>query len=187
MYEKVVVPVDGSEISEAVLPYADELARKVGSHLAFIGVCSEQERPFEHLFRMRVSELADRMTCQGFSASSTFVYGHPVDEIIKFSGEIGATLIAMSSHGHSGFHEWSLGGVAEKILLRAPMPLMLVPGRHPEDAQLPTGKFQRILMPLAGSNPEPVALPWVKELAQKTEARFFCCKSCLHPVKSWGL
>ena len=55
----------------------------------------------------------------------------PADEILKRADEIGAELIAMGSHGRSGFLEFFLGSVSRKVLDRARCPVLVV--RSPSD------------------------------------------------------
>lgn len=173
MYEKIVVPLDGSENSESSLSYAEGLARLFGSELDFIGVGSDQERPFEHLFHKHIENVAREFKDRGLNSRAVFTYGHPADEILKYSNEVNPSLIVMATHGRSGFAEWTVGGVAEKVLLHAPMPVLLIPRKHPGARQAAPAKFERILLPLAGSSPGPTALPWAKELAKRAKAKIF--------------
>lgn len=173
MYEKVLVTLDGSETSETVLPYVEELARSLGSDLSFISVCPEHERNLDRIWREHLEDLAGRFKAKGLTARAVFTYGNPVEEILRYAHEIGANLIAMSTHGRSGFVEWTVGGVAEKVLIRARVPLLLIPGKRELAGTVKSGKFERILVPLAISESGPNALPWAKELARRTGAKLF--------------
>jgi nucleotide-binding universal stress UspA family protein len=56
--------------------------------------------------------------------------GDAADTILTVVGEEQAALIAMATHGRSGVRHWVLGSVAEEVLHRATVPLLLVRGHH---------------------------------------------------------
>lgn len=187
MYHKVIVPIDGSENSEVVLPYIEELARNFGSELNFISVSAEPERTLGRLLQRHLETLVNEFKTKGLKASGFYTHGNPVEEITKYAQEMSADLIVMATHGHSGFVEWAIGGVAEKVLIRATEPILLIPVKHKEIKPQDNYKFKRILLPVAGSGPSPVALPWAKELARKTNAKLFLLNVILSTSKVVGI
>lgn len=180
MYQKMIVPLDGSENSERVLPYAGELAQKTHGELAFIGVCSEHERSFEYLFKKYVQDVAAQFKNKGLQARSAFLYGNPAEEITRYAEANGANLIALATHGRSGFKEWTLGGVAEKILLHSSKPVLLISPKVQETGVEKEARFKNILVPLDGSELGAAALPWAKELCKRTNGKL----SLLHVIMS---
>ena len=87
-------------------------------------------------------------------------FGRPANEILAFAGEVGADLIVMSAHGRSGISRWVFGSVADRVLRGATCPVLLV---RAGPAQLRT-TYQRILVPLDGSELAEQILPYVKAL-----------------------
>jgi nucleotide-binding universal stress UspA family protein len=63
----------------------------------------------------------------GVECQTKTVEGNPGDEIVDYAAKIGADLIVMGSHGHSGVRRLLLGSVAEKVLHRTPCPVLVVP------------------------------------------------------------
>jgi nucleotide-binding universal stress UspA family protein len=173
MYEKMIVPLDGSENSETVLPYVEELAKIIHCELTFVGVCSEYERSFEYLFKKYVQDMAVQFKNKGLQSRAAFLYGSPSEEIIKYADANSASLIALATHGRSGFKEWLLGGVSEKILLHSSKPVLLISPRGQKDSSVKRVKFQNILVPLDGSEMGAAALPWAIELGKKTKGKLF--------------
>ena len=146
MYRKILVPVDGSELSECSL---DEVGRVAGeqsevlllrvvepafslaSDASAAGFVPEKiQRQFEARNRAEAGEyvelLADRLKKKGVKARAKTVAGAPAAEVIKSASEEGADLIIITTHGRSGISRWALGSVADKVLRTSRIPVLLV-------------------------------------------------------------
>jgi nucleotide-binding universal stress UspA family protein len=187
MYEKIIVPLDGSENSEKVLPYIEELAKRTHCELIFLGVCSEHERSFEYLFKKHIQDLAVQFNNKGLKSRSVFLYGSPSEEIIKYADDNDASLIAMATHGRSGFKEWVLGGVSEKILVHSSKPILFISPKGEGDKAAKGTSLQKILVPLDGSELGAVTLPWAKELCKSTNGKLFLLHIIVSPSKTVGM
>ncbi len=187
MYEKVLVSLDGSEASEIVLPYAEELAQRLNSELDIIGVCAEHERVLEHLLNNYLNDLISQLKSKGIRARVVFLYGNAAEEILDYANKINASLITMATHGRSGISRWLLGSVAEKVLRGATTPLLLVSEKWRKVKPTENPVFRRILVPLDGSALGAAALPWAKELAKRTNAELFLLHVILSPYKVTGV
>ena len=187
MYERVIVPLDGSQNSERVLPYVEELAQRTHCDLTFVGVSSDQERSFEYIFKKYVQDLAVQFKNKGLRAQSAFLYGSPSEEIIRYADTNGASLIAAATHGRSGFQEWILGGVSEKILLHSSKPVLLISARQPGTGATKSTSLQNVLVPLDGSEAGEAALPWAEELAKSTNGRLVLLRVVLSTSKVVGV
>ncbi len=177
MYESIVVPLDGSESAEVGLSYAEELTRRFNSKLAIVGVVYGQHRTFERLFGKYLDDLARRFQGEGLQAKAVLLNGDPAEQILHYATESGG-IIVMASHGRSGFTEWGIGGVAEKVLVGATRPVLLVSEKHPL-SKAGDQKLERILVPVDGSALGDAALPWAKELAKRTNAMLFLVHAIL--------
>ncbi len=123
--KKALVPLDGSIISESVLPYIGEIARNLDMELTLLRVIHRTENNFveaEEYLRNWCQRLAE----QGVSAGYQVRVGSAADQIIEFADESAADLIAMTTHGQTPINMFSLGSVAQKILLDGSSPLFLV-------------------------------------------------------------
>ena len=150
MYKKILVPLDGSALAEAILPHVTEVARihnaevvllRVALAHAFPGVDPtegqvEAVREAEKYLEAMEKEQKERHV----KVSSVVRYGHPAEEILDHAAFAVIDLIAMSTHGRSGVSRWVLGSVAEKVLRASSTPLLLVrapgAGEHASEAKL---------------------------------------------------
>jgi len=142
----IVVPLDGSDLAEGVLPTVTELARKLDLEVVLVrayaipyGAYSAGEgfydpvnleallgmlkqETFDYLEK-KVTELKRRgLTKVSFVAKE----GLSADEIIKFARETPANLVAMSSHGRSGIKRWVLGSVTETVVRHSGDPVLVM-------------------------------------------------------------
>jgi nucleotide-binding universal stress UspA family protein len=122
----VLIPLDGSAIAEAVIPVAMTLGP---SRVTFLHVEEELDAPAaaEAMFvsaREHAGLADDR--CLALVRR-----GRPADAILAAANEVGATLLALSSHGRTGFNRLVLGSVAEEVVRAASTPVLLVrAGEH---------------------------------------------------------
>jgi len=181
MCEKILVPLDGSQISEAILPYARFLSDKLKLGVELIHVIdSESPAPASAAGQGRYQKV---MSAEGSGSldylkkvavsfvTSTKVdclveHGKPAEVIVDRAAGNSRTLIAMTTHGRSGINRWLLGSVADKVLHAAANPLLLVRGGEKTPA-LGAAVLKRVLVPLDGSPLAETVIPYTVELAQK--------------------
>ncbi|OGN99695.1 MAG: hypothetical protein A2Y90_04820 [Chloroflexi bacterium RBG_13_52_12] len=123
--KKALVPLDGSYISESVIPYISEIARNLEMELTLLRVIPRTENNFtdvETYLRGWCRRLAEEDVSAGYEVR----VGSPAEQIIDYADEIATDLVAMTTHGETTINMWSLGSVAQKILLGGNSPLFLV-------------------------------------------------------------
>lgn len=169
MYERIIVALDGSELAEVAIPYAQELALRLGSELDVVTVC-EPPCEQESMQKVYIDNMAAELGRSGIRLHSVLLYGKAADAILDYSERNKINLIAMSTHGRSGVSRWVMGSVADKVLRGASCPILLISARKSEEPKLETVVLKRILLPLDGSPLGESALPHVEELASKTNA-----------------
>jgi nucleotide-binding universal stress UspA family protein len=141
MYNKILVPLDGSELAEKALVQAEQMARMFGSEIILFEVVpfmpiygspelvtplivDEKQRESVDAY---LAKLAGELKQKGFNVSTMVKTGQQVAlEIIEFSKERGVDLIIMCTHGRSGITRWVLGSVTLKVLTRAETPILLI-------------------------------------------------------------
>ncbi len=168
MYERLLVPLDGSLLAENVLPYVEELARRLDSEVILLTACAPSEpldRPLRAYLDRRVGELQSL----GLKASALIVHGDPAEEILTFAEQNAIGLIAMSAYGRSGISRWNLGSIASKVLQKSSAPVLLTRASSLEEA-LSERQMQRILVPLDGSPLAEQALPYVESLVRGSDS-----------------
>jgi len=175
MYGKILVCLDGSELAELALPYAEELAGRLGSevHLLSVGDSAEAEDYHkQEVYLEQVREATKRGAERYRGASSdgavqvkgSVVVGRAADEILDYGDKEGVGLIVMATHGRSGIRRWALGSVAEKVVRASKRPVVLVRARGARGDLREKGVLNRVLVPLDGSKGSETVLPYVEEL-----------------------
>jgi nucleotide-binding universal stress UspA family protein len=201
MYKRILVPLDGSKTAEAVLPYARLLAGAlkvpvelltvvdvvdIGTHIP-----SEHFMDLDALIKDQVlrHEKYLKNVAQSFQSenvSCTVQKGIAGGGIISKAGADQGTLIAMATHGRSGFRRWLLGSVAEKVLRAANNPLLLVRAKD-KAASDGAVAIDSVMVPLDGSELAESILPPVVDLVKaiKLAVRIMRCYSVTDVVSSY--
>jgi nucleotide-binding universal stress UspA family protein len=180
MYSKILIPLDGSQTAEKVLPYARYLAGKFKIPVELLAVVDIAEMAthisadsarfldtmIENGMRSSESYLQGiAATFPGAKVDCTVEKGRAEETIIEKGETDKAVLIAMATHGRSGLNRFLLGSVAEKVLRGAANPLLLV--RATEQAKVDgTAGFKTVIVPLDGSELAESVLPTVTHAAK---------------------
>ncbi len=147
---KILVPLDGSELAELVLPHVEVLAKQGDVELVdvvLLRVCDPQvissdypdgmslsweEHMEQEAARYKVeskqylSGVEKRLRDSGIKVRSQTLVGRVADEIVDYVSRSPVSLIAMATHGRSGISRWAYGSVTEKVLLGVSTPIFLV-------------------------------------------------------------
>jgi nucleotide-binding universal stress UspA family protein len=170
MWKKILVPLDGSDLAELALPYAEELANAFKSEIILLHVSDPADTHHRHMHELYVKEVADRIRERIRKVSPVVVSGKAADEIISYAEKNDVGLIIMTSHGRSGIMSWATGSIASKLLQATAVPMLLVravkPGRKVQRPVL----LNRILLPLDGSEAGEAAVGYVGELMSRLES-----------------
>lgn len=143
MYQKILIPLDGSSRAEAILPHVESLAQTMGAILILLQVVDPIAGAvgLDGLSPIVLNELLDReaeaagtyleakreeLVAKGITASSRMRYGAVVSTIIEVANADGVDLIALASHGRSGLARLFYGSVAAGVLQRADRPLLII-------------------------------------------------------------
>ena len=184
MYKKMLVPLDGSELAEVVLPYAKELAGRLDLDLTLLHVCESQPES-QFMCRAYLERAADIVRVQSREVQSKtgapsekkaveaqihVVHGHPAEGILRYAEENKPDLILMATHGHSGIRRWALGSVADKVLRQSKIPVWLVRANIPEEIIHDEWPKRTLLVPLDGSKFAESVLPHVQALTKQRGA-----------------
>ena len=148
MYERILVPLDGSPMAEQVLPYVSALGKAFGSSVtlyrAFDPVDESLSDPAHGVYIDRLASafrntaldylgrVKSSMTELGDSVTTSAHEGAAASLIVNEAANDPNTLIAMSTHGRSGITRWVLGSVADKVLRAACNSLMIIRARPQE-------------------------------------------------------
>jgi nucleotide-binding universal stress UspA family protein len=172
----VLVPLDGSELADAILAHVERFLGAGPCDVVLLRVLlggAEGTAPAQAKLERLAAEahLANtraRLEALGARVTTLVREGDPATEILHAIDRHIPTLVAMTSHGRSGVLRWVRGSVAERVLRSCSTPLLLVtPHVGPNaDAQ----RFRRILLPLDGGERSAAILPMVEDLARRHES-----------------
>jgi nucleotide-binding universal stress UspA family protein len=145
----VLVPTDFSDASETALRYGKALATAFGASLHVVHVIEEpygqpwaveaygfslaslQEEWIKDARGRLAASLSDEER-SGLQAVTTTVLGHPVMEILRYADEQAIDLIVMGTHGRGPLGHVVLGSVAERVVRKAPCPVLTVRAKERE-------------------------------------------------------
>lgn len=176
MFEKILVPVDGSAFSEQIVDDLQPILQLDYPELHLLRVIqplrlSEYERKPKEANEY-LEGLTRKLSARRAKLFSHVEIGDPAAMILGFAAEHAVSLVAMSTHGHGGMLRWVRGSVAERVLRRCPVPVLLTN----KEGRAETQGFRRILVPLDGSDTAAQVLPLVKEIAPhfQSEVTLLC-------------
>jgi nucleotide-binding universal stress UspA family protein len=144
MYDRIVVPLDGSVLAEAALPHAKNLAKQNGVPLFLVraidpplvntvsslgmrptfGMTEEAHEEETRAAHEYIDSQVESLSAEGFKASGVVMWGNATSAVASTLND--ADLLVMSSHGRTGPKRWFVGSVAEDILKRSSVPVFLV-------------------------------------------------------------
>lgn len=185
MIHRILVPLDGSTLAEAALPQALAMARAYQAEVVLARVLDPNSRTHGSLVdsvawrlarteaRRYLDGLAAKLGAQGIRTRAALAEGNAAEEVLRLVRKERADLVVLCAHGRSGPSSFSLGGTSQKVLSRVGTSVLVV---RPAEASAPSAEvprevqYQRILVPLDGSQRAQWALLQVASLAQAHKA-----------------
>ncbi len=149
MDERILVPLDGSKVGETALRNVEDLVTKLSPttkvEIILLQVVSDltfdmltdsiaAQLPYsandinniKKSVQGYLDKIAQPLKDKGIVTSTIITEGNAAEEIIKAAQDTKADLIAMSSHGRSGFRRWALGSITDKVLHESKIPVLTV-------------------------------------------------------------
>lgn len=179
MFDHIVVPLDGSELSEAALAFVIPLAVRLNSKVVLLHVDGD---PFIDMFgevttaptyRSQASmwsyltAVSERVQSEGVECEIQRESGAAAAVILEYIEEQKPDLIAMSTHGRSGPRRMVVGSVTTTILPRAGIPVLAI---HPgPEGVVPDGSIDNLIIPLDMSERSEDVLASAALLAQEMD------------------
>lgn len=180
----ILLPLDGSELSEGALAYAVALAQGLRTHLVLLTTWEGADTDLAASFPQMVVDV-DRKAQEHFGGYLDTVKqkvpagidvqvivrsGEASKEILATADSIGARAIVLATHGRSGIGRWLYGSTAGHILHHSKTPVLAV---GPNAIQKPKASvsYKRIMLPLDGSDLSEAAIPVADSLGKALGAR----------------
>lgn len=161
MFERILVPLDGSHLAERAIPHARAIAETFGSQIILLHVLERAQTADRlssidpvswHLRKTEAETYLNRLTSQlqeaGLNVEYSLQEGNSAEQIINFAYGNDIGLITLTSHGLSGLSGWNISSVVQKIILRAYVPVMIVRAYKPTVDNLECVHYHRVLVPL---------------------------------------
>lgn len=136
MFERILVPLDGSELAEAVLVQVRRILFYKDAEILLVRAIpltpsvESNEVELPHIMKAQAAKyLEDKaaaFAAQGARVRTVAREGNPAEVILDVATEEKASMIVMSTHGRSGIARWTLGSVAEKVLHASRVPVLAV-------------------------------------------------------------
>jgi nucleotide-binding universal stress UspA family protein len=129
VYQKILVPVDGSEHSKRALHEAINLAKMTNGTITLLNVLTSQSAVTSSTGRSNenkaLNESQKLVQEAGIAVNTVLLQGNVVDQIVKTAKEAGSDLIIVGARGLSKFEELLLGSVSHGVLEKAPCPVIV--------------------------------------------------------------
>jgi nucleotide-binding universal stress UspA family protein len=170
MWKRILVPLDGSNLAELALAYAEELAIAFSSELVLLYVSEAKESQYRHMHQLYIDGVVKRVgerVKKPARVEAVVLSGEPAEEIINYAEKNNVSVIIMASHGRSGIMAWAQGRVASKVLQVTKVPVLLIRVGKPPRKAPRKRLLERILLPLDGSESGEAAVPYIKELSDR--------------------
>lgn len=152
--EKIVIPLDGSKIGEAALAFVDDLMSKLspevkvevillqvlsafaypvtaGKAIAQVPYTEQEMKQYREKATKYLNDVGEALRNKGAKVTIKVAFGVPSEEIARTAEEINANLVAISTHGRSGYSGWPFGSVTDKVIRRGgrvPITIVRAPG-----------------------------------------------------------
>jgi nucleotide-binding universal stress UspA family protein len=181
LYEKILLPLDGSDLAQQAIPYAEKLAGSLGSQIKLVHVRAPHEDKYSNMHKLYLQKIAeavksgaeqyvDKPGKDKITVQSTILTGDPAQEIVDYANKENIDLIVMSTHGRTGITRWALGSVADRVLRATRKPLALIRAKDIRPNTRPKNIINKILVTLDGSAQSEVVIPYVEDLASRIKA-----------------
>lgn len=145
MYKKIMVPLDGSELAECVLPHVEAFIRHcqiqtvvfarvlepialavAGEYAINVEELDKREEGRRTTAERYLQQVATRFEPEDTNLVMEVLSGRAADKLTDYAEKNGVDLILMATHGRSGVSRWVRGSVADRILRAALVPVLMV-------------------------------------------------------------
>ncbi len=193
MFNRILIPLDGSHLAERAIPHAEQFARIFGANLVLLRVLEvpsayENQAPTDPLnWEIRKAEadlymqgiasrIRENLWVPGRESEDGVIHaerveyvireGRTAENIIDFAHNENIDLLVISSHGSSGLSRWNMSSVIQKVIDLVYLPLLIVRSYNEQEETLNPIHYQHILLPIDSSRRAELALSAAIVLAQ---------------------
>ena len=179
MFERILLPLDGSELAETAIPYVRDLAGQLEAEVYLLHACPPEHKEHLRMHQLYLNNIAENLRQrikENWQPSGEpkiqveVIIDDPVKVIFDYVKQKTISMVALTSHGTSGLRAWAMGSVADKVVRGVGIPTLLI--RIKEGRIIPEkkGLIQKILLPLDTSDAGRISVPYAVQLAKKLKA-----------------
>jgi len=194
VFERILLPLDGTETGEIVLPYGEEFARELGSEIILYQVRGPQQDDQERMrmayldrLSSTVQEDVKKSTAKNIEIITKVQAGEPAQNICDLVNNNKIDLIIIASVSSAGLKIGKLiGSVADHVCHTVPIPVLLIRPQVNPKAKNEQKLFTKLLVPLDGSDLSKRVLPVAEKLAETLNIpiTLFEMATMMHPYNS---
>lgn len=182
MFDTILVPLDGSQLAECVLPHVAAIASPFNAEVTLFRMLEKNQTGLStqlfDLVNWQINKTRATLYLEktkallqesGIRVRTIVMEGLVAEGITEYVQNQGMKLIVLSSHGRHGLTQWGISSIAHKIILSAQTSLLIVRAHQYGmrlDGLSATSLVQRILAPLDGSQRAENVLPIITQLAR---------------------
>jgi nucleotide-binding universal stress UspA family protein len=149
MYKKIMVPLDGSELAECVLPHVEAIAKgcsaaevvlvravepfqmppygdAFGSYAPNVEDIKKADLANQARAKEYIEQVAGRVQLGGAKVQTQVLFGKAADSLAEYATKNDVDIIVIATHGRSGVSRWVWGSVSDRILRSACVPVLMV-------------------------------------------------------------
>jgi nucleotide-binding universal stress UspA family protein len=185
VFKHILLPLDGSQLAECVLPHARALASAGYTRITVVRVLasaseSNPDQPVDplnwHFNRVEAENylllIAKQLNiARRPDAEIAILEGDPAQRLIEFAHQNEVDLIVLSSHGQSGVSRWNVSSVVRKLIQNVHLSTMLVRAYDCKPGSMEKVRYKQVLTPLDGSLRAEAALPVATGIVQSHRSR----------------
>jgi nucleotide-binding universal stress UspA family protein len=174
LFDKVLVPLDGSKLAAKALPYAEEMAIEFGSKITLLSAGAPEDTPQhdEYLAYLKktsatvsaeIKKIINKAEVKTAITGKKGIVNDAAAEILDYAAKDDDNMIIMATHGRTGLTRWVLGDVANKVARAFSCPLLMIRAKATTPKSV---HIKKILVPLDGSAGSEAVLPFVEAFAE---------------------
>lgn len=171
MISKILAPLDGSQLSESILPYVAQVARGLDIPILLTtildsgGSSKEASSPADEKTIDRLRQVEGNLKATGVKVDFALSHGQPAEEILNVAAREECELIAMATHGRNSLGRGIFGGVTDKVMHSSDLPILAIAPESAREYWQHGVDLMRVVVPLDGSHLAETALPYAREIA----------------------
>lgn len=193
MLDKIAVLLDGSPLSQRVLPHTRSLAHAFAADVTLLHVLEPQNKPDTgpldtvewHLRKIEAQSFLNavsREEDQTLQPGTLLLEGNAANRIIEYIEKSRPDLVVLSSHGENGLSPWNVSSVAQKIIYRAFSSVLLVRAYQENEMSTAQAHYRRIAVLLDGSKRAEYVLPFADRLASAQDTELLLIHALTPPA-----